>query len=152
MKVTAFGEKYRVDPQTIHRGRRNGTINSSAFYIPDKEKVLHVREEFFIRRREFKKRVQMQNQDMYFYLEEFFSISDISFGIAKIYDVNANSMREYLEKDLFISPMKESIATYRIGEREYNFMRYGRRVLRYLKMKYGQSIDIEKLLDRRAGI
>jgi len=128
--------------------KRNG-IDAIAFFS-DKNGRSSVDENFIIRRKNFKVKVRMFNQDTYYYLEHFLTATDIAINVSKLYSVNRKSFYDYLMNGLF-RVEDESIVIYKINNFDWVFFRYGRRLRREAK-KMHPNFDIEEILDRRAGI
>lgn len=158
MNIQDFSKKYSLCEAAVYVSRGAGSLPEEAFYFDEKSKTTHIDEKYFLRRKEFNLRLQRFNQDVYYYLEEFFTVTHIAECVAKQYGVSKSGIAEYMNTRLFSIDGK-SIIDNRIGKRERVFFRYGRAILRairrenkglvYLLSKRGKELDIGHLLDLR---
>jgi len=150
MIISDFCEKYEVGQSCVFNLKSKKKVPDNIFYKKNNEKVMRVNAEYFIKRREFKKFVKLFNQDTYYYLEEFFTDTEIAMSVSKKYNLNMTSFRMYLSNGLFTINEK-SILSYVVNNYEWNFFRYGRQIRQTLKRR-NKKFDIQKILDRRAGL
>lgn len=146
MKVADFEKKHGLC-------RNNISVSIHQKNIPDiRVKVegegFYIDETFFIRRKEFARKVQLFNHDMYYLLSNYKADLVIAKGCARHsgnYD-NFNSLNTFINKGLFKLPIK-SIVNYKITGQMWLYFRYFTSIHRDLKRKLFQ-FDIQIPLDR----
>jgi len=101
MKIGDFCERFNVQQCNLYTLRTRGKIPRNIFYRKTNEKVNRIKADYFIRRADFLKKVKAFNQEVYYYLEEFYTDTEIATAIAKKYNLNMHSLRVYLSFSLF---------------------------------------------------
>lgn len=138
LTFSSFAEKYDMTVNNIYMALENKLFTRAI--IKDNRLPIN----YFERRVEFNKNVQLFNQDMYYYLTEFYSVTHISKVVKDIYGVSIN---QYLHDYLF-RPQKEGIFKYTVTQPALVFYRYGKSVERKLLQK-NPKFNLTKILDRR---
>ncbi len=140
MKISIFSEKYNISSDTLMSRRSQGTIAKSAFY---KDTVTHIKESYFTRRWEIIRRIQLDNQDLYYLITEHFSTLELCRAIQKRYGGSVGSYSGYFQKSLFEQKGDTKIT---IGVIAWRVYKYFRAINNRLKRR---GASIEKILDKR---
>lgn len=140
MKISIFSEKYNISSDTLMSRRSQGTIPKSAFY---KDTVTHIKESYFTRRWEIIRRIQLDNQDLYYLITEHFSTLELCRAIQKRYGGSVGSYSVYFQKSLF---SQEGDTRITIGVIAWRVYKYFRAINNRLKRR---GASIEKILDKR---
>ena len=143
MRIRDFAEKYGISAETLMSRKCMGDLPSNIFYYPLNSKVMYVDESFFTRRWAFKNRVKYNNQDMFYLLTEYFSISELSKCISNMYGGNELSLNMYFSRSLFAYDHRNTIT---ITMLEYRAWKYFKQIERRLKRR---GTSIEQMLDIR---
>lgn len=140
MRVVAFCEAHELSENIIHAQlKRKNWIERGAVYYDNYGK-LRVNEKFFIRRIEFRKKVKLFNQDMYYFLTEHFTETELA--------RSSNTSIDYINSKLF-NEDNTTILRSDISGSDWKFFRFGRKVLHSLNKRYGTKISVSYILDRR---
>lgn len=148
MLVKTFCDKYNLNPSLLYVEVNNGTINKSVFFKPLNAKVNHIHESHFVRRKEFKKMVNLYNQDLYYYLSEHFSIPKIAKAVNEFTGIDESRITLLLYERLFAVD-RSSILSTRVSDSEWAFFKYGKQVERDLSRFKGEKVFISDILDKR---
>ncbi len=151
MLVSDFCEKYDLNVSNLYVAKSEGKIPDTVFYRPLNAKRNHIDERYFVRRKEFRKRVKLFNEDVYYYLTEHFSVLEITEIIQKLYGVHHNATRVFLYHRLFMTDSGSMLAT-TLTKPEWALFKYGRLLEQELSVKYGYKVKISEILDKRAGL
>ncbi len=151
MLVKLFCEKYKLSTGSIYVSVSNGVIPKSVFFRPFNSAYDHINESYFVRRKEFRRKVNLYNQDVYYYLIDFFSVQDIANVLFKLYGTPTTATRPLINERLFAVD-RSSILSARVTMTEWALFKYGRLLERELSQRAGKKVTISKILDRRAGI
>ncbi len=143
MRIRDFADKYGISADTLMSRKCMGDLPNSIFYYPLNSKVMYIDESFFTRRWEFKNRVKYNNQDMFYLLTEYFSISELSKCISNMYGGNELSLNMYFSRSLFAYDHRNTIT---ITMLEYRAWKYFKQIERRLKRR---GTSIEQMLDIR---
>ncbi len=147
MLIEDFCDKYGVTTDAVFVKRYNRDIPNEAFQKVSRNRLL-IDEEWFIRRWQFKEKMFLANQDLYFFFTEHFSDAQFAHMLKRKYGTPVASMKDHFYKTLFKPVNDTGIAT-GIGKFTFIIYKYYRAIDRELK-KNGLSIEL--VLDRRAGI
>lgn len=140
MKIADFAEKHGVSRESIYMGIRHNNIK----LISSANRNAEIDENFFTRRHAFRERVINYNHDMFFFLNEYFSTTEIS---TQFKPDNIQSASTWLGNGMF-ARKEYSIMSYKIQSYHWEFFRFSRKVHRNLERVMGYKIDIGYLLDR----
>ena len=75
--VEAFAEKHDVSMSSIYVKKSDFNLEVAFPKNKLKERKILINETFFVRRKDFRNRVQLESQDMFFELNETMRISDV---------------------------------------------------------------------------
>ena len=143
MNVQQFSEKYNLHHNTLMVRKSGGYISSDAFYKSPKHAVMQVNEKWFIKRWELIKRVQLDNQELYYLITEYFSTMTLCREIKNLYGGSVGSYSEYFARDLFSQSSDNRI---KVGIVAWRVWRYFRTIERRLKRR---GTSMTKMLDKR---
>jgi len=140
MTIETFCEKYDISTALVYTQKSNGVLPMSVFYAKNA-----INEKHFVRRKEFNRKIQLINQDMFYYLTEFFSVDIISSHILELYDVEVSS---YLNDRMFRVSDKSIINT-KVYRAAWAFYKYGRKIEMAARRRVGKQFSVSYILDRR---
>lgn len=143
MTVEEFSDKYNLTTPAIHVAVNQKLVPKDVLYTPVDDNVHHVREEWFIRRKNFKKKVAMYNQDMYFLVSKVKSDSWIAKEIGVSLPFICNAM---WRTDV------SSILSVKIKSSQWKAFRWFRKVEIAIARRYNVRFNISEILDAEAGI
>jgi len=146
MKITSFCELYGVSQNAIWVGKSQGSIPASVFID-----TANIDETYFKRRWQYRRQIQLANQELVLFLEEFMPVIDIAKTVSKRYGGNVNSIYIYLQQHLFAThDMKGRPLSTQIGEIPQLVYKLFRVLDRLIRVTVGGSIT--DLLDKRCGL
>lgn len=155
--IAEFCEKYELEVSSVYSSVSNGTIPSIAI-SREAGRRAYINENFFLRRKDFDLKVHLYNQDMYYYLSEFFSDSDIARAVVARYGGSFNSFVVYMSNAMF-EQRPATVMQYKVPDLSKKFFRFGRVIERYLRKRNrglcyilknkGKEFSISYLLDMR---
>lgn len=144
MTVEEFSEKYGVSRASIHVAVYNKSVPKSVLYRPDGERVWHIKEDYFVKRLEFKQKVYRFIQDMYyFHYHPWFTDGEI----AEMWGVT----QTYLMYDMWAA-QGESIFRFKVPQATWKAFRKARIPYRVSYKRYDPSFNLTQELDWMAGI
>lgn len=143
MLLEEFNKKYNLDNSHIHVRIGEGSFRKEDVLYKNSRERTSIREEFFLRRIEFRKKVKNYIQDMYFLLERVSNDSEL----ARIFGV-ANT---YFSQGLWNSYEHHSILNYKINGSDWKLFRKMRKLHRRIE-QLGVKFDIKEILDMEAKI
>ena len=85
MNVQQFSEKYNLHHNTLMVRKSGGYISADAFYKDERFAAMQVNEQWFIKRWELIKRVQLDNQELYYLITEYFSSMTLCREVYNLY-------------------------------------------------------------------
>lgn len=129
MTINIFCAKYNMTTANICTQRGRGAIAETAFHKPDGTNVWHIKESHFERRAEFKKKVILFNQELYFKLTEVLSESELSRRIASIYGGSFRTYASFFQRDLFLS-MDNLFLKHKVSKSHWSMFKYGHKLIR----------------------
>ncbi len=151
MLISLFCEKYDLKPTNLYVFKSDGKLPAHIFYKPLNSKHMYIDENYFIRRKNFKKRVKRYNEDVYYYLTQYLSILQIVELICKLYPIEPSSVQILLYERLFMVD-RSSILSTKISKAEWVLFKYGHLLERNLSKVVGRKVTLSKILDKRAGL
>jgi len=156
ISVADFCEKYKVGDATVYKFIKKMPKDS----VIIKYSQTRLDENFFIRRREFYKRVKLETQEMYYFFSEYFNDNQIASAISAITDkkYSTHSIYFFINAGLFRHDA-DYIFLYEVSGQMWSVWR----ALRWLTMrtfnasrryntgvrKYGLIKAIEQINDKR---
>ncbi len=143
MNIQEFAQRYGVSGSSIMSNRATGYLPDAAFYTLNRNSILQVKEEYFIRRWDLIERVKYDNQELFYLITEHISADELSRTIQKLYGGNAHSIGMYFCRGLF-SLNDENVM--KVGNIAWKVWRYFRAVERRLKRR---GTSMSKILDKR---
>lgn len=147
IETSIFCEKYDLSYINVVNATTTGRIKQFkkvgyTTYIDDK---------YIVRANRFKQKVMMFNQDMYHYLTEHITTTDmLRIMFPDISDGSIKVLIAWVSQRLFMVD-ENSFIDYRVSKTHWKFFKAGRRVIRIISRYLGYKVDIEKVLDRRMG-
>lgn len=159
LSISDFAEKYGVYENTVYKiaksdmGERdvvNYGINQT-----------RINEYFFIRRKNFSRRVQAETQEMYYFFSECFSDSDIARRIYELdnWHCKASAIKMFFSRGELFLPQNDKITDYKISSTMWKTWRtlrwLSKRVFAQQKIykdsvaKYGLAKSVSRINDRR---
>lgn len=141
MTVEDFADKYGISRSAIFVAINNGSVPKSVMYRPMNSKVLHVNEEWFTRRLEFRRRVYTFIQDMYY-----FHYSEYSDGFTA---KQLGCTQTFLMYDLW-SLTHSSIMRFKVPPVAWKAFRKARIPYRVIYKRNNPEFDLAKELDKMA--
>jgi len=166
--IPDFNEKYGLGDDYIATLKSTGGIPKSI--ISGSRGNYYIEENYFVKRKEFKRKVNLFNQDMYYYVTEHYLESEYAEAVSEYTGCSKTSIITWLARGLF-SPDKTTLLNYKIPNSEWNLFKFNRMMIQRLS-KYTRKIngkpsknaflvkngtknkiaDVGYLLDRRAGL
>ena len=144
MKIEEFCSKWGVSTEAIYM-----LEDCPAIYTPLNSKVKYIDESFFIRRKNFARKVTMSNHNFYYFLNEHMKITNIAELVTMFFDkVEQATLQEYLYSRMFQLDEK-TILSYKITNSSWVLYRFSRAFMRALARRSNQNIDIDLILDKR---
>lgn len=149
LRVDDFAYRYEVSVSNVYVKKSEGLIAPYAFSKNSGGSV-YVNEDFFLRRKEFKKKVWLQSHDMYYFLTKHLSDTAVSKLLNKIDNsISYESWNTFLATALFSNSIT-SILSYQVNDLAWKFYRYARWLIRAIFIKAGippKNRDIAIILD-----
>ena len=145
MTIKTFCKLYNIDEDRFYAAKSTGVIPKNVFYRPVLASYDEVDNVYFVKRKELQKKIQLINQDMYYFLTETVNVMDICDEVQAIYGV---SIKQYLYDHLFRLDYKSIINT-KVSKVAWIFYKYGVRVLMQLRADEQYKIYIAEILDKR---
>ena len=134
----AFCEKYEINRNTLDVCVHTGVI-------PDKHITRKlINEEYILKIQNFKRKMQLKNQELYYLLMEYFNAVEIA-KQCSIKDITLDSMSDYLRDGLFRLDDSTLLNT-RVSKRAIYAYRYWWKIERRLRRR---GASISKILDMR---
>jgi len=128
-----------------------GTLPISVFKEGLKRGQRLINEEFFIRRREFKKKVWLESHDMYYFLTKHNTRLDLARLLHKVdVSITVETWNSFLAVTLFLL-QRDDVMSYNVNGLMWKFYRYARWLIRALFIKVEvppNKRDLSILLDR----
>jgi hypothetical protein len=143
-----FCEKYNIEPSGFYMSRLNSQFPKDVCYYIDRDDILYVDEQYFIRRKEFKKKVINFNQDFYYLLEEHMSDAAIAELITIDQDITKTSAQVFLNTRLWRLDT-ETILSTKVSKINWAMYRIGHWFLNRINRYKRDKIDIGSILDDR---
>ncbi len=141
-----FEHKYDLKEDSLHAFRAMNKKHTIAFR--KKGKSNQVDEVYFLRRHEFKKKVQLRAQDVYYLISEHFSDADIARFLSETFGGTYSSYQVYLSSNLFSASIG-TILSIEVPKRNLKLFRFWWQIERRIRRR---GASIAKILDRRAGL
>ena len=157
IKLQTFCEKYDAVETTV-RAHIKKMPKDAVITIGNRE--TYIDESYFVRRREFKLRVQHESQELYYFFSEHFADLDIARVISKKLDSKYDplTINMFFKHGLF-KLQEDLIVTYKIGGVLWNVWRALRWLVmrtfnaarRYYSglMRYGLTKSVSRINDKR---
>lgn len=148
--IQDFCRKHDVTPSNLYVRKSLGTIPGSAFKkIPGNASLID--EEFFEKRKLFKRKVWLECHDYYYFLTMYSTDSDLAWWLHRVDgSISIDSWTSFICNRLF-SEQDDDITDYRVSRLFYAFYRYSRWLIRGIFIR-GQmprwKRDIYVLLDK----
>ena len=150
LSIDTFCSKYGGNYQSITSQKSMGYYPESIFKYNGKRE-LYIDENYFTRRKEFRRRIQLYNQEMYYFLiDSFTSEAHIGRVVNEMYGVNAETMSVFLNAKLFST--LDSMFKNKVSETEWAFNKFCRVLIRDINRRKPYDFNFEsvvKILDRR---
>ena len=127
MTISEFAKRHNCSPANIHIRRRSGSIPASAFYRMDRERALQIDEDFFYRRIEFRRRVQLYIQEFLYSMNERISTLAVAKDIANEYKLNPDRVYILLIERVFRT-YNEDILKCNMGLMTWKVFKYARKI------------------------
>jgi hypothetical protein len=145
-----FYEKYSISANTFFCHRINNKVDDRAFK-KEHNQIKYIDENYFLRRLEFKNKIQLIIESYYFVLERYFNESSIA-HLLHIVDGSTSecNYRAFLQKNLF-ALSEQSLTDTKITKQKWKFFRIVRGFLRRAFNKVGRTFrgkDLNVLLYR----
>ena len=147
MLIADFAEKYEMTIANIYSQKCLGGIPKHLFKKIDKKQET-INESYFIKRVEYRKKVQFFNQDIYYLLIDYYSEGQIIEAVATYYSGAKGGITGYVTNSMWACHSR-SVITNSVNEREIVFYKFGKRLIRRLNKITGYKIDVPYILDRR---
>lgn len=112
------------------------------------DKFIHINESYFVRRREFKRKVIDEAHDLYYWLNGVMKDSHLAEILSDYMGGTKNSWVTFLGTDLFERNSRGILNT-KIGGYFWRFWRFARALFRRLSRVKGGNKCVTKILDRR---
>ena len=140
-----FCEKY-----SVHRTHIYTMINQKSLpegvIIKGSRRETYVDEGYFLKRNRFVHKVQLFNQDIYYWLSTLFSDMAICRAVNVVTGCHIHSTNNYLRSALF-NVKGDNVTLCRLTNSEWLFNKFGRECLRGAK-RVNKKFDLTKHLDR----
>lgn len=148
MRVLDFAQKYGVSEETIWVNKSTGRIPKEVFYKPINDSQ-HIDESYFLRRKNFKRKIQLQNQELYYWAIESIQFAKIAKAISSLYGCHVGSVVTYVNGNLFYID-DTSIMSTKVPDIAWMFNKYMRMLFRDIKrLAKVKQANVTHLLDRR---
>jgi len=144
--ISDFALECGFSPESIMKYRRD-KLTPPYVFSKIKGQVARVDRNWFNRRWEFQDKVKMFNQEVYYLLEQDFSVSEMARTISAVSQATVQELSSYIQYILFVS--HDGKLGVGLLPAAYAVYRYGNRIERRLKHN---GTSIEKILDIRAGL
>lgn len=129
ISVEDFGEKYEQDPNYIYVMRYNGVIPDEVLVKKSSRRSL-VDESYFVRRKEFKKRIWNESHDNFYFLTKHLASFQLALLLHKVDPlVSRDTWNSFISVTLF-SFGNDSIFSYKPSMLQWKFWRYSRWLIR----------------------
>lgn len=143
MTVNEFSEKYKLSTPAIHVAINQGFIPKSVLYVPEDDNVSHVDEAWFLRRKEFNRKVTAYIQDMYFLVRKVRNESQI----AKAIGVSL----PFINHNMWMIDDRSILST-KLSPARWKAFRWFRRIERTIAKRWDIRFNISEILDNEAGV
>ena len=150
MLIADFAEKYDVTKENIWCCKSLGVLPAHIFTKVSKSSK-HIDENYFVKRIEYRKKVQMFNHDIYYLLREYYSECQIIEAVATYYNGASGGITGYVTNSMWACHTR-SVITNSVSAREIVFYKFGKRLIRRLNKMTGHKIDVAEILDRRMNL
>jgi len=139
-----FCQKYGLNIDAVDVAKSQGRIPDVAFYKEPKHRY-KLDEDYFKKRWAFIRKIQLENQELYHYLADDYSVREIAAEVLKSSNDNTiQSMCNYLRVYLWMIPEPSLKLT--VSGSAWN----AHKLYRAINIKLGKiNLSIEKLLDKR---
>ena len=146
LRLSTFCEKYKIQEATITVAKSTGILPSHIFRTVELD-FMQIDEAWYIRRKEFRMKVRNRIHDLYYFLTEHFSLSDVAREVVKYRkgNVNYSSIVMYFNQDLFMEA-PETLHAIKLTPNMWAMYRYWWAIERRLRRR---GASIAKVLDRR---
>lgn len=145
MKLLDFCELYELNDSHIYANISNKMYPREI--LSRKDDVVYIDESYFIRRYEFSLKIMNKAHEYYYALMELFKNQYIlSKHLQEIYGSTVESWNSFLQYGLFYN--SKTITNFKLSQRQWQFFRYARSLLRLLFSYVGLNalkVDLEKL-------
>lgn len=144
MTIPEFNDKYNLSSPAIHIAINQGIVPKSVLYKPDNAKALYIDESWFLRRKEFKKKVFNFIHDMYYFhyhgrFSDSFVARECGVSLPMIID------------SMWRNKSNEGILSFRLSEATWKVFRHMRLIDRVRYKRYNPNFNVSKELDRIAN-
>ena len=148
LSVTRFASKYNLETQQVYMFRRLHTAEAKICFRGDNShKSVQVNEDYFIKRREFRKRLKHNSQELYYYITLDFSDWCLSKYLNEVYPESSIQVwNMFIKHQLFYMNDEASMMDTRIS---LNMLKFYRAVRWYALKIYRPNLD--KVLARSKG-
>jgi len=149
MTVARFEEKYGLKEHHLssHITLKAALERRHAVYYNKGSGVQQVNESYFTRRIEFRHKVVEYCHSFYYFLEEYYTTSDIAREFSKMVGNSLSSCSEFFSNSLF-RHKETTILDYRVSFLVRWFHRFCKKIERNLRVIY-LEFNVEYILDRR---
>jgi hypothetical protein len=145
MTLENFCEVYELNDSHIYANISSGMYPRSILSKVDG--IVHVDEKYFIKRYEFARRIQNMAHEYYFALMQLFKNQYMIAGhLQRIYGSTIESWNSFLQYGLFYN--SKTITNFKLSDRQWQFFRYSRAMLRVLFSMVGLNalkVDLGRL-------
>ena len=148
LTIDDFCKIYNVDKNNLYVSRSQGSLPGSIFYKSNFHNINYIHETFFLRREEFKRKVNQFNHSMFYLLTEYYSASNIAKNAALHTEGEESTLLIYLVDTMWCIDNK-SMLNYKLSKTQWYLYRYNKWVANKLSKKFGKKFDLEKILDKR---
>ena len=125
MTISQFEEKYEVCKNTVQSFLGQNT--NTGYYIQRKGSYNLIDENYFLRRKEFKKRIWLENHDSFFILTEKHSQFTLAGVLSEFLGSSKGSWNTWMDNGLFsLSTVDGSIVDTKVSENHWKFYRFCR--------------------------
>lgn len=143
INTEVFCEQFDIDTNTIYQNRYLGN------YPKDMIKEGFIDTHYFFRRFEFRERVRLEAQKIYFVITRYWSQFEVAEMLnISMPEVSKVSWNSFMQEGLFSTA--QSLTNLKIPERLWMFWKWARSLIRWVLAKAGlryHDVDIERLHD-----
>jgi len=144
MLIDDFCDKYDISSDCIHIAKHHKKIPARVFSKFDGKRNA-IDENYFVKRVEYKKKVQNFNQDFYYLLIESTTETEMAKEIKKMGGGSHRGSISYFQYALWIGSTK-SILFQNVTELDIKFYKMGRRFMRNLNKEYKKGVQFDSVV------